>query len=171
MTDDERKRICEYFDNLCSAMIPRRVPPAEIHPCRKLFSEVEDTEKDLCQLLNRVQRHTKCGSHCQRRKKGSRQYVCRFGFPKPLCETSRLIKENGAWKMEVKRNDSLMSRYNPQIASVWRANTDFTPVISKEAVLNYIAKYASKAEKPSESYYNLLKKLLQKHLLIHLQKL
>ena len=50
-TEDERKNILEYFDNLCSAMRPENVTQPEIHPCRKLFSEVEDRHLDLCQLL------------------------------------------------------------------------------------------------------------------------
>ena len=42
MADDGRKRFLEYLENLDRAMIPRKVPPAEIHPYRKTFSEVED---------------------------------------------------------------------------------------------------------------------------------
>ena len=35
---------------------------------------------------------------------------------------------------------------------MWRGNVDCQPVVSQHAVLKYIAKYASKIEKRSESY-------------------
>jgi hypothetical protein len=42
----------------------------------------------------------------------------------------------------------------------WRANVDFRPVINKEAVIAYVAKYASKSETSSSSYEDTLQKLL-----------
>ena len=42
---------------------------------------------------------------------------------------------------------------------MWRANVDCQPVVSRHAVLKYIAKYASKAEKRSESYQDMLTRI------------
>ena len=42
---------------------------------------------------------------------------------------------------------------------MWRANVDFQPVVSRYAVLKYIAKYASKAEKRSESYQYMITRI------------
>ena len=39
---------------------------------------------------------------------------------------------------------------------MWRANIDWQPVLSKRAVINYIAKYAAKSEKGSETFHNML---------------
>ena len=39
--------------------------------------------------------------------------------------------------------------------SVWRANVDFYPVLSRHVVLSYISKYASKAE----SYHDILTRI------------
>lgn len=43
-----------------------------------------------------------------------------------------------------------MNKYNPYIAQTWRANTDVAPVISKQALINYLAKYISKSEYRSD---------------------
>ena len=50
------------------------------------------------------------------------------------------------------RNDSLMNPYIPTSTMGWLANTDMSPCTNAAAVLNYLAKYASKAEEKSESY-------------------
>ena len=42
----------------------------------------------------------------------------------------------------------------------WLANTDVNPPTSSKAVINYIAKYCSKAEKKSETYSDLLRQIL-----------
>jgi hypothetical protein len=43
----------------------------------------------------------------------------------------------------------------------WRANIDFRPVINKEAVIAYVAKYASKGESSSSSYQDTLQKAIR----------
>lgn len=60
------------------------------------------------------------------------------------------------------RNDPLIQRYNPVITSIWRANTDFSRIISQTAVLKYIAKYAAKSEKASKDYNQLMKDIFSK---------
>ncbi|KAH9307979.1 hypothetical protein KI387_035890, partial [Taxus chinensis] len=42
---------------------------------------------------------------------------------------------------------------------IWRANVDCQPVLSRHAVLKYIAKYASKAEQRSETYHQMLSRV------------
>lgn len=95
-----------------------------------------------------MQRHTKCSeNYCLRKKKATGQLECRYHFPFPLVEESHIVqKENGVFEFISKRNDSLVNKFNPWILQLWRANVDITPVMSKDAFLNYIAKYASKAE-------------------------
>src|SRR5699024_8909913 len=59
-----------------------------------------------------------------------------------------------------KRNDPWLCRYNSLITQIWRANTDFSPISSKEAVLRYIAKYATKGEKASTSYHEMINDII-----------
>jgi hypothetical protein len=49
-----------------------------------------------------------------------------------------------------------MNPYNVAMILGWRANIDLKPVLSKEAAINYIAKYASKAEKEAPAFPELL---------------
>jgi hypothetical protein len=44
----------------------------------------------------------------------------------------------------------------------WRANIDFRPVINKEAVIAYVAKYASKGETTSSSHQDTLQKAISR---------
>ena len=43
--------------------------------------------------------------------------------------------------------------------SIWRANVNCQPILSKHVVLKYISKYASKAEPKLESYDAILSRL------------
>ena len=42
---------------------------------------------------------------------------------------------------------------------MWRENIDWQPVLSKRVVINYIAKYAAKAEKGSETFHDMLMRI------------
>ncbi|KAF8237100.1 hypothetical protein L208DRAFT_1249409, partial [Tricholoma matsutake] len=50
------------------------------------------------------------------------------------------------------QNDPIINSYNAGFILGWRANIDFHPVIPKEAVIAYVAKYASKGETSSTTY-------------------
>lgn len=52
----------------------------------------------------------------------------------------------------VERNNPLLNHYNPVLILGWRANLDISPCTEPHAVATYIAKYASKAEKPSLAF-------------------
>ena len=68
------------------------VPPSAEHPSAMRADNLTFTFKDLAQLLNRVQRHTRCNtSYCLRRAKGSdanAPMVCRFKFPQEIATPS-----------------------------------------------------------------------------------
>lgn len=68
------------------------------------------------------------------------------------------MRVRGSFSQSV--TDSLLQRYNPFVTQVWRGNTDFSPIISKDAVLKYISKYASKGEYASESYREILNQIV-----------
>ena len=60
------------------------------------------------------------------------------------------------------RNDAYIQKYNPIISAIWRANCDFSPIISTIAVLLYIAKYVSKGEPISKLFINTVKEFCSK---------
>ncbi|KAE8745010.1 hypothetical protein FOCC_FOCC008321, partial [Frankliniella occidentalis] len=78
---------------------------------------------------------------------------CRYNFPKPLrSESSFELKNDKIVNIDFKRND----------VYTWRANVDFSPILTKEVVYRYIAKYASKSEKKSNTYYHVLSEIVNK---------
>ncbi|XP_012143156.1 uncharacterized protein LOC105662771 [Megachile rotundata] len=161
MTEAEKNVALAFCDGLTKAWNPdSSVRPANgDHPCRKIFSEIENLEEDLALILNTVQRHTRCGQHCIRKVRNSNLYACRFKFPQPLCEESTFVEENGAIVFLPKRNDPLLNRYNKLITQTWRANVDIAIVTSIEAILNYIAKYVSKGEVASTNFSELIARI------------
>lgn len=166
LSEQERVQIIRYFDENVHAQLEHlhRVPTAE-NPCRARYSDLTDNQKlvDLDELLSSVQRHTRCGNHCLRKERNSNRRVCRFGCPLSLEESSTLRVDNGYWKFYPRRNDEWLQRYNKYITQAWRGNTDFSAIISKEAVLKYIAKYASKGEQPSETYAEILGRIIRQN--------
>ncbi|KAJ7759978.1 hypothetical protein B0H16DRAFT_1273453, partial [Mycena metata] len=96
----------------------------------------EDTKLELAEMLNRLQRHTKCTpSYCQRKKKDTGDVFCRFGFPKENREETKFAKEPGRdfAELHTRRNDPILNSFNPALILSWRANIDFRPVINREA--------------------------------------
>ena len=83
--------------------------------------------------------------------------VCRYHAPWDLCDHSKIyIDEQGGKRYEPKRNDDRVNTHNRETLMMWRANIDWQPVLSKRVVINYIAKYAAKSEKGSETFHNML---------------
>ncbi|XP_059064840.1 uncharacterized protein LOC131856900 [Cryptomeria japonica] len=131
------------------------------NPCLMDTSMIVSSDPfiDYCYLANRVQRHTKCTIQtCLRRKGTSLQ--CRYKAPWNITEKSSLSNDdNGQPKHTPARNDDRLNLHNPFILSIWRANVDCQPVLSIDAVIKYIAKYAAKAENKSETYHAMLSQI------------
>ena len=87
--------ICSYADWLFSTVNPN--PPENgnwvkptIHPCQHSYKET-NSDEDLVNLLNTVQRHTHCSTrYCLQKNAEEDQIQCRFRFPKPLCKETCL---------------------------------------------------------------------------------
>jgi hypothetical protein len=145
-----------YWDQHVSTWHPDiSCPPAAIHPSARLFSTLEDTKLELAEMLNHLQRHRQClAGYCERHKKDTEETFCRFGFPKECRDGSTYAKEptQDFAELHTRRNDPIINSYNPGFILGWRANIDFRPVINKEAVIAYVAKYASKGETSSTTY-------------------
>ncbi|XP_059073384.1 uncharacterized protein LOC131874156 [Cryptomeria japonica] len=134
--EEQRKHAEKYFHSIVHAWNPREDPH---------------------------QRNIQNDIHCVGRvhaceKKEERWY----NAPWPLnLSGSKLYEdiETGEKKFEPARNDDRVNSHNRHILQLWRANIDWQPVLSKHAVVKYIAKYAAKAEKSSETYHQMLMRL------------
>jgi hypothetical protein len=157
--DQSMHQFITFWEPLVSTWNPKPThPPAPMHPSSRPFTTLSDTQQELVELINRVQRHAKCSSYCLHRDKTTREEVCRFRFPQDLRDLTELVQKEGESLPEflTKRNDPLLNSFNPTWILGWRANMDFRPVLSPHAAVSYISKYVSKAEGQSKPYQNIL---------------
>lgn len=130
------------------APIPKR------HLCQKRYDEIEDDLQDYIKLINKVQRHTICNpSYYSRIDKKTGRKICRFRYSKEHVGYT-VIREDkhGQPELLTTRNDGYINTYNRLQLQGWRANVDLKPILSIYAVLQYISKYASKAEPQSMAF-------------------
>ena len=89
--------VCQYVDWLLSTVNPN--PPdedmwirPEVHPCQRSHDIPEHKKQsDNVDLLNMVQRHTRCNtSYCLRKKSNETELKCRFHFPFDICPKTKL---------------------------------------------------------------------------------
>ena len=168
-------KICKYHDLIYTTMNPEAydeyVRP-KVHPCQREFSDiVGNLSTDYIQLVNTVQRHTKCNSgYCLRQDKDGKQY-CRFRYPFQLVEQTYLEYEPHTLanndivyrpKVVSQRNDPRVNRHQQNQLQGWRANCDIQLVIDHHACIEYLAKYASKAEKMSSIVNETFKSVVSK---------
>ena len=153
--------VCTSNPAMCPGSVDTTCPPqTNPHVCNKPFSEVEDYEQDLAELIATCQRHTRCSpAHCLRMKNGKQ--VCRFGYPKPLQEETTLGMVDGELELNTARNDPLVNSYNRIQLSSWRANVDMQYCLSRQKVIEYVVKYASKCEPRSEPLKKVYKGIVQ----------
>lgn len=168
MNEAERQGVVDYFDKLVCASnnnYGSASRSSNVMPCKMNYSDIPTNQayqhivrespvqqlvsqylEDYHNLINKVQKHTRCSASCLRRKRGV--FKCRFKFPKDLQTSSRIVlnEETGRFELLLKRNDPRLNNHMPFISVLWRANIDVTPIVSVEAVVRYIAKYASKHE-------------------------
>ena len=156
--------VCEYVDWLLSTYNPD--PPEDgfwikpsIHPCQRQHKDIMNTQQsddDYVDLLNTVQRHTRCSTnYCLRKKHNETNVKCRFNFPFQPCTSTKLEFEpihtkDGSPKYKAKvitkRNDGRLNNHQRLQLQGWRANCDIQVVIDYHACVEYLAKYVSKGE-------------------------
>jgi DNA replication protein DnaC len=155
--------VCQYVDWLLSTVNPN--PPdedmwirPETHPCQRNHHDIPEHEKqsDYVDLLNMVQRHTRCStSYCLRKKSNETELKCRFHFPFHHCSQTKLEfekihssgdNEHYRAKIVTKRNDSRLNNHQHLQLQGWRANCDIQVVIDHYACVEYLTKYAAKGE-------------------------
>ena len=159
------KSICDYVDTLISTMNPYSPEDGWVkpdrHPCKEKFCDMfggKYLDQDYINLLNSVQRHSICSSlYCLRQNSNRLQY-CRFEYPIEKTQSTHLVYEkvntkNATRHYRVKiltaRNDSRLNRHQRLQLQGWRANCDINVIMDYHACVEYLTKYASKAEKMS----------------------
>ena len=158
--------VCQYVDWLVTSFNPQ--PPdtemwvkPSVHPCKRKFSEIADSDSDYVNLLN-----TKCStSYCLKKKNNDSDLKCRFNYPFESCEKTTVEFEavhskNGLAtyhaKIKTKRNDPGLNIHQHLQLHGWRANVDLQVIIDYRVCLECITKYASYPEVKSP----VLKKVL-----------
>src|SRR5947207_14100017 len=69
---DSVQEFIQFWDPLVSTMNPSKIEPkAAVHPSARDPATLRYDLQELAQLLNHVQRHTKCTSYCLRHQKGA----------------------------------------------------------------------------------------------------
>jgi hypothetical protein len=60
-----------FWDSLISTWNPAmNIPPATLHPSAREFTSLEDTYQERAEILNRLQRHTRCSpGYCLRKNR------------------------------------------------------------------------------------------------------
>ena len=89
---------CNYVDWLLSTMSPN--PPDEdtwirpdMHPCQRQYKDIPewDMDFDYVDLLNTVQRHTRCSTnYCLRKKTNEKELKFRFHIPFDHCSQTKI---------------------------------------------------------------------------------
>ena len=157
------KTICDYVDSLLSTWNPS--PPFQnnwskpgVHPCKLHYLDLSHDEQchDYVNLLNTVQRHTRCSTnYCLKHKQNESDLKCRFNYPFDLCDKTRLefekihTKDKSVQyraKIVTKRNDTRLNNHQRVQLQGWRANCDIQVIIHHHACVEYLAKYAAKGE-------------------------
>ena len=145
--------VCQYVDWLLSTVNPNLPDEGiwirpETHPCQRRHSDIPEHDKrsDYVDLLNMVQRHTRCStSYCLRKKSNETEMKCRFHFPFDLCPKTRLEfekihsssdNEHYRAKIVTKRNYSRLNNHQKLQLQGWRANCDIQVVLITMLVLN-----------------------------------
>ncbi|XP_055328800.1 uncharacterized protein LOC129581629 [Paramacrobiotus metropolitanus] len=162
MNADEVQNVTDYFDGIITATNPdiNAIAPLQ-HPSGIRPTAVADWDTDYVNLVNKVQRHTMCKPEtCLKKVKKSGPEKCRFDFPQKLLAVSTLCATDGKWGYTPKRNDPRVNRHNRGILQAWRANVDVSAITDKQAVINYVAKYASKGEPRSATYAEIFRTIL-----------
>jgi ATP-dependent DNA helicase PIF1 len=159
--EEEKTNVMRYLDSVVTTINPNiNAPFPERHPCQKGSDEINYNLQDYVELINKLQRHTRCSpSYCIRVKGG--QQVCRFGYPKDINDHTIICEDKqGQPELVTSRNDPYINPHNRMQLQGWRANVDIKPVLSIHAALQYISKYASKAEPKSVAFTEIFNQIL-----------
>ena len=114
----------------------------------------EQSSPYLHRLVTRYQLH-KCSKYCRRRKRcGKTAFItrCRFGFPRPVCETAQFnpVQEslkscNRICQLVRTGAETRVNDYNHLLLMLWKANIQFV-VEASLTLAHYVSGYVTKGE-------------------------
>ncbi len=136
-----------------------------VHLSSRSFSECTNMLRELIELLNYFQRHTRCtSSYCQRKIKETDKLTCCFHFSWSEWSLSEVsCKMNSHYYVYfLAWNDALLNSYNVTMIMRWMINMNFSSCINQMTVMHYLIKYCFKIEKKSELFKNLLQFIMLK---------
>ncbi|KAG0134975.1 hypothetical protein HOY82DRAFT_634109 [Tuber indicum] len=117
---------------------------------------VDFTIRPLSDIVNWVQRHLSSPAYCQRTRKAPAQEAHPGGnalaVPAPDAADCVISQELTTLRgLPAPPQRCLPTAVHPMLALSWLANTDISPCTGFKALMNYAAKYYSKAEMGSQS--------------------
>lgn len=160
-----------------------RDPPvdrtSEAHPCSTCHSSYfsggqfslnsNETSKAYNNLVDWCQRHRHNQGYCMRNDS------CRFNFPRKIEISSRISVKDVLYlrgenkgkirftKLEVlsECNDSWLNKHIGVFLFTWAANCDANTLFDSDTVADYVAKYCTKTETPSEALRSVTRQVYQ----------
>ncbi len=136
-----------------------------VHLSSHSFSKHTNMLRELIELLNRFQRHTRCTlSYCQHKIRETDKLTCCFHFFRSewfLFEVSCKINSNHHVYLFA-QNDTLLNSYNVTMIMKWMTNMNLSLYMNQTTVMHYLIKYCFKIEKKSESFKSLLQFIMLK---------
>lgn len=158
--DEAKAAVLQYANWLvttCNDTLPDESwTSPDPHPCAVSVQDVADSDDDYHNLVNSVERHTRCSAaYCLRKKPGEPNAQCRFNYPRPTQAESSITFErlgDGTIRatLTTQRNDPRLNSHNRLLLQNWRANVDLQIIIDSLACARYLAKYAAKGEPRSQ---------------------
>ena len=149
-----------------------------IHPCSTFHTGFSDGEFSVrgqihetkyANLVDWCQRHRHSQSYCMRLK--GKEFKCRFDFPRPIIDKTMVVvqdvlNKNGKIRKTIVKfvfctNDGWVNSNSKIGLSTWGANMDIALLIDSETIIEYIAKYCNKVEKPSSAFRDIVQKGLK----------
>jgi hypothetical protein len=184
-------KICIYRDYLLTTLNPN--PPNDAtknvrdeldnndrplkHPCSVCHQKSDgtyglggnDVNVTYSGILEWCERHRHSLGYCLL------SGVCRFEFPRILCDKTRVIVKDSAYKAgdnkgELRRtkveivfasNDGWLNSHSKIGILGWGANIDMSILIDARAVVEYVAKYCTKTETVSKALSDILRSALR----------
>ena len=106
--------VMQYLDSLSTTINPGLdAPVPNLHPCQKHSKDLRDDKQDYIELVNKLQRYTRCNSsYCLRVDNYISQQKCRFGYPKDLTKNTYLRDDNEQPKLITVRNDPYINPHD-----------------------------------------------------------
>ena len=166
------EQVCLYVDTLMWTYNPS-LPETNLwirpkmHPCKSKYTSIHDFDSDYIEFVNTVERHTHCSTkYCLKHTKAKNDLQCRFKYPFDVCNKTTLVFEpvhtkQTQYKAKIitKINDTRLNSHHRIQLQGWRASCDVQVTIDHHACVEYLSKYAAKAE-PRSSMLNIFNSVI-----------